>query len=92
MITGQLSEIEPATDMANLDNSSSVFSSSLMEFGTLDTEITKRLMRILLQAVVALCGVGAAGECANAPVDKRNSESYVHRRRHPHLRLSEPQI
>ena len=41
MKTGQMSEIGPATDMANLDNSSSVFSSSSMEFDTLDTKIAK---------------------------------------------------
>ena len=32
--------------MANLDNSSSVFGSSSLELGTLDTEIEKGLMRI----------------------------------------------
>ena len=32
--------------MANLDSSSSVFSSSSMELGTLDTEIAKGLLRI----------------------------------------------
>ena len=40
-----MSEIGQATDMANLDSSSSVSSCSSMEFDTLDTEIAKWVLK-----------------------------------------------